>query len=124
MTADPLTTAPRNSRLDSAWWWTAAPTSTFLIEQTDPRVPIQRVTAGVSAPECGERDVTVTLASTTGRDTITVTAQPGEVTPIELAMPAPTDAATLTVETDGTACRVISQELPQFAQLLDLTPRL
>ena len=42
VTADPLTTAPRNSRLDSAWWWTSAPTSTFLIEQTDSRVPIQR----------------------------------------------------------------------------------
>jgi hypothetical protein len=112
--------APRGSRLDLTWWWTIAETGSFTLQSVRPDRPFRTVTAQVRSPECGARDVTVTLASGEATASTTVAARPRTSTPVTLTLPAGVNDATLTITAPGDGCTVADFAYPQYAQVIDL----
>jgi hypothetical protein len=124
ITPDTATVAPRGSLLNLTWWWTIAPEATFALTPVSPTAPLGSVSGQLRAPSCGPATVTATLKAGAQTKSIDIDAQPKTSTPFELTLDSPTtEPATLTISSAGKACNVAEFPYPQYAQAIDLTPR-
>ena len=120
--ADPESVSPRESELDSAWWWTTEPIGEFALTPTDASAPLSSVSGAVTAPDCGPIPVTVTVRAGDQSTSEMVLAVPGEAMPFSVTLDEPTsDPATLTVEAPGRGCPVEGGKGARFVQVLDLS---
>lgn len=127
---DLTTVTPRQSVLDSAWWWTRGQSAAFTFTPLDEQHPLRSLTGAVAAPPCGAVPVTLTLGTGIERQVIEVVARAKQPTPFAFTLDSPSiDEAVLTVETAGAGCPVGGGDQAagdgerRFAQVLDLTPR-
>lgn len=121
ITEDPETARPRETVLENSWWWVKAPQSIFTVTSTRSETPITTIRGSIAAPQCGPRPATLTFAANGQQVSTTLIAAPGEPTPFELTLPAPSTAiATLDVQAPGPECRGPEFEGARFLQILDL----
>lgn len=127
---DFATVTPRESALDTSWWWTRAESAAFTVTPLDGEHPLRSLTGAVAAPACGAVPVTLTLDAGGAPQTIEVMARAKQPTPFAFTIDEPsTDPAVLTVATAGEGCPVDGPDAAsaggerRFAQVLDLTPR-
>ncbi len=124
ITVDLNQVTPRETALDSAWWWAREPAALLTLTPTSADAPLTGVAGAIAAPDCGAVPVTVTLSAGDQSVATTVLAAPGEPAEFDLALPAPSaDAGLLTVETPGDGCPVGDGGERRFAQVLDVQPR-
>lgn len=122
ITADPESTQPRETVLEDQWWWTKQPRSVFTLTSTMPESPVTVVRGEIAAPQCGTRPVNLIFAANDQEARATVIATPGEPTPFELTLPAPsTSIATLEVDATGPECRAPEFEGARYTQVLNLS---
>jgi hypothetical protein len=115
---------PRETALQSSWWWARTPSAEFGLTPTSPEHPLTQVSGSIAAPECGALPVTVTLTAGSQSASTTVIARPNQPAPFALTLDAPSaEAGVLTVDTPGEGCPVDASGERRFAQVLDLTPR-
>jgi len=123
ITADLQTTQPRETDLESAWWWMKDERSVFTLTSTRPQNPVRSISGYVQAPECGPRPVTVVLAANDQETSTTFIAEPGRPTPFELVLPEPsTSIATLEVQAPGPDCQGADFDWKRYAKVLNLQP--
>ena len=115
---------PRETALQSSWWWARTPSAEFGLTPTSPEHPLTQVSGSIAAPECGALPVTVTLTAGSQSASTTVIARPNQPAPFALTLDTPSaEAGVLTVDTPGEGCPVDASGERRFAQVLDLTPR-
>ena len=120
ITADDASAPPRETSLESTWWWTKASSAIFTVTPTTADEPVREVSGAIAAPSCGPRPVTLTLEAGGQRTSTTVIAMPDGSSPFTLALDTPSDQpATLTVEVPGEECRVPGEGV-RFAKVIDL----
>lgn len=119
---------PRESSLQTSWWWTRKPSAGFVLTPTSADKPIVSASGAVAAPGCGSAPATLTLASGEQSVSTEVAARRSRPTPFDLELPRPANGpVTLTVNVEGSGCLVGDAGERRFAQVLDLqgttTPR-
>ncbi len=123
ITADSETTQPRESELESTWWWMKSERSVFTLTSTRPETPITTIRGSIQAPICGARPITLVFAANDQESQTTLIAEPNTPTPFELTLPEPTTAiATLEVRAPGPDCQSPDFTWKRFAKVLDLRP--
>lgn len=127
---DLATVTPRETALDSAWWWTRAESADFTFTPLDADHPLRSLTGAVAAPACGAVPVTLTLDTRGEQQVIELVARAKQPTPFAFMLDSPSsDQAVLTVATAGEGCPVDGSDPAaaggerRFAQVLDLAPR-
>ena len=127
---DFTTVTPRETVLDSAWWWTRAESADFTLTPIDSAHPLRSLTGSVAAPACGAVPITLTLDTDVEQQVIELLARAKQPTPFAFTIDSPSsDQAVLTVATGGEGCPVDGSDPTvaggerQFAQVLDLTAR-
>lgn len=120
VTADSLTTQPRETNLDSYWWWMKEPVSSFEITRQPADTSNSTTVRGtLLASPCGPRDVDITLTGATVSATQTLTVDPDSPTEFTIEIPETTNSI-VTFATDTTPCTGQDFVWQRFLQISDL----